>query len=351
MLLPIFWLSLLYANAAIQWKDCLRQKPEWYGSAEAVRVGENLLLYQRAVGGWPKNLEMAKTLTEAEKADLIDQKEQNDSTIDNGATYTQMIYLARVSQASGQARFRDAFLKGMDYLLTAQYPNGGWPQYYPRLTGYYKHITFNDDAMIGVMTLLRDIARKDAVYRFVDEPRRRNAEKAVEKGIDCILKTQIRVQGRLTAWCAQHDEITLAPAPARAYEKVSLSGSESAGVVRFLMGIEKPSPQVVQSIEASVAWFREVKLTGVRVVEQLDTSAAPGVNSYNRVLIQDENADPLWARFYEIGSNRPIFCGRDGVIKYSMAEIEAERRNGYRWYVDSPAQLLDREYAAWKRRL
>jgi PelA/Pel-15E family pectate lyase len=348
MLLLSFLFFLQTTIPAVQWKDCLRQKPEWYGSAEAIRIADNLLLYQRGSGGWPKNMEMAKPLTAAEKADLVDQKEQNDSTIDNGSTYTQMIYLARVGRASGQERFQAAFLKGLDYLLVAQYSNGGWPQCYPRLTGYFKHITFNDDAMVGVLTLLREIARKNEAYRFVDESRRRRAEKAVETGIDCILKTQIKVKEQLTVWCAQHDEITLAPAPARAYEKISLSGSESAGIVRFLIGIETPSPQVVQSIEAAVAWFSQVKLNGVRVVEQPDTTA--GARGNNRVVIQDPSAGPLWARFYEIGSNRPIFCGRDGVIKYSLAEIEAERRNGYRWYVDSPAVVLNREFPEWKRR-
>ncbi|HZS03628.1 MAG TPA: pectate lyase [Blastocatellia bacterium] len=332
----------------LQWKEALRQKAEWYGSAEAIRVAENVLLYQREIGGWPKNIDMARPLNEAERADVIDQKEQNDSTIDNGATWTQMIYLARVFSATHTVRFRDAFIRGLDYLLKSQYANGGWPQYYPRLTGYYKHITYNDDAMIGVMTLLREVAHKEAAYAFVDEARRLNSGRAVQRGIDCILKTQVRVNGRLTVWCAQHDEVTLAPAPARAYEKVSLSGSESVGIVRFLMGIDTPSPREIEAIESAVAWFGQARLTGIRLVEKPDPSWPKG---YDRVVIRDPDAGPLWARFYEIGTNRPIFCGRDGVIKYSLAEIEYERRNGYRWYVGEPDELLRKDYPAWRERL
>ena len=70
----------------------------------------------------------------------------------------------------------------MDYLLKAQYPNGGWPQFYPNLNGYYKHITFNDDAMIGVMKLLRDVAAGKPVYAFVDEARRRSRRVQWKKG-------------------------------------------------------------------------------------------------------------------------------------------------------------------------
>lgn len=338
--------SATYAQS--KWKDALHQKADWYGSAEAIRIAENVLLYQREVGGWPKNIDMAKPLSEAERAAIIDQKEQNDALIDNGATYTQMIFLARVFNASGQERFRQAFLKGLDYLLKMQYENGGWPQYYPRLTGYFKHITYNDDALIGVMKLLREVAHKESAYAFVDETRRLKSGQAVQRGIDCILKTQVRVNGKLTVWCAQHDEVTLAPTSARAYEKISLSGFESVGIVRFLMDIEQPGPQIIESIEAAMAWFEQAKLTGLKLVEKRDATLPKG---YDRVVVLDEHASPLWARFYEIGTNRPIFCGRDGIIKYSLAEIEEERRNGYRWYVSDPAELLSKDYPAWQKRV
>jgi PelA/Pel-15E family pectate lyase len=119
--------------------------------------------------------------------------------------------------------------------------------------------------------------------------------------------------------------------------------------VVFLMGIEHPSPEVVRAIEGAVAWFRDSKILGIRVVQQ----PAPGTpRGFDRVVVADPQAPPLWARFYELETNRPIFCGRDSVVKYSLAEIEYERRNGYRWYVDLPAKLLDSDYPAWaaKRR-
>nr|AAW84065.1 pectate lyase [uncultured bacterium] len=344
--------ALLFAAATqgtkppeVRWNECLNQKPAWYGSPEAVRIADNLLLYQRDHGGWHKNIEMAAVLTEQQQAELKAQKATDDSTIDNGATYTQVIYLARVFNATKQERFKTAFLKGFDYLLKAQYANGGWPQYYPRLQGYYKHITFNDDAMVGVLDLLRDVARGDSGYRFVDSDRRARASQAVQKGIECILKCQIVVAGKKTAWCAQHDEVTFAPAPARTYEKISLSGSESVGLIRFLMGIEQPDARVVEAIESAVAWLKQAKLTGIKVVQKADASKP---NGFDRVVVEDAQAGPLWARFYEIGTGRPIFSGRDGIVKYSLAEIEHERRTGYGWYTNAPAKLLEQDYPAWQ---
>ncbi len=335
------------ARLLVAWKDCLKQKPEWYAGAEAMRVADNVLLYQRESGGWPKNINMAVVLSQQEKAKIAEQKSADDSLIDNGATYTQMAYLARVFNATKEPRFKDSFIKGLDYLLKAQYENGGWPQYYPLLTGYYKRITFNDDAMISVMELLRGIARKDRDYSFVDEVRRARSEQAVAKGIECILKTQIVVNGKRTVWCAQHDEVTLKPAPARAYEHISLSGSESVGIVRFLMGVERPDARVVEAIESAIVWFKQSKLTGIKVVEKPDASAP---NGFDRVVVEDARGGPLWARFYEIGANRPIFSGRDSVVKYSLAEIEHERRTGYGWYTSAPTELLEKDYPAWQAR-
>jgi PelA/Pel-15E family pectate lyase len=325
----------------ISWPEAQKQTPEWYASAEALRIADNVILYQRESGGWPKNIDMAKSLDDNDRASLLRQKKKNDSTIDNGATYTQLSFLARVYTAQKQERHRESFLNGMDHLLKAQYPTGGWPQFYPNLCGYYKHITFNDDAMIGVMKLLRDVAAAKPVYAFVDETRRAAALRAVEKGIECILKTQVIVNGKRTVWCAQHDEVTLAPAGARKFEAISLSGGESVGIVRFLMSIKDPSPAVVEAIEAAVVWFEETQLRGIKWVEK----------NGDRVVVKDPEGGSIWARFYEIRSNRPIFVGRDGVVKYSVAEIEHERRTGYNWYVEEPAKLLKQDYPAWRTRI
>jgi PelA/Pel-15E family pectate lyase len=342
------WLRLDHvaeADAAqINWRDALKQSREWYGSAEAARIADNLIAYQRESGGWPKNINMAVALSETKRSDIAKEKGVADSTIDNGATYTQLIFLARVYTLKQTPSYRESFLRGFDYLLKAQYDNGGWPQYYPIRRGYYQHITFNDNAMIGVMQLLRDVVQHKPDYAFVDAARSAQAGKSVARGIECILKSQIVVRGKRTVWCAQHDEVTLAPAPARAYEHISLSGQESVGIVEFLMGIEHPDARAIEAIESAVAWFKSSQINGIRWVQTTGTPV-------DHVVVSDRNAPPLWARFYEIGTNRPIFSGRDSVIKYSVAEIESERRNGYRWYTDAPAKLLDRDYPAWLKRV
>lgn len=331
----------------VSWSEAFSQAPLWYATDEAARIADQVVLYQKENGGWEKNFDVSAMITQKERVDAAAKKADiSETTIDNRTTYTQVAYLAKVNTASltkttppaGFARHKEAFFKGLDYLLASQYENGGFPQFYPLKKGYYSHITYNDDAMIGVLQVLDDIAKKKPDYLFVDEEHRAKAERAVKKGIDVILKTQVVVNGQKTAWCAQYDEVSLKPAPARVYEHVSLSGYESVRITRFLMSIEDPSTEIRDAIESAVRWFEAAKLTGIKVVEK----------DGDRVVINDKNAPPLWARFYAIGTNKPMFSGRDGVIKDSLAEIESERRNGYSWYNDAPRNLLERDYPKWK---
>jgi len=330
------------ALGAVRWGDAvLRQAPQWYDSAEARAVADSVLQYQSPQGGWPKNTDLARPPASPNDVPLPGGGTAN--SLDNDATTRPMAFLARVARATGEAKYRDSFLRGVDYLLAAQYPNGGWPQFWPLREGYYSHITYNDNAMIRTMTLLRDIAGGQPPYEFVDAPRRKRAADAVAHGVECILKTQIIQDGHRTAWCAQHDEKTLEPAWARSYEPPSLSGAESVGVVRFLMSIEEPAPEVVAAIEGAVTWFQSVAMKGVRVENVPGNGGDAGPH-----LVRDPNARPLWARFYELGTNRPLYLDRDSVFRYDFSEVGYERRTGYSYHGTWPASLLSTEYPAWR---
>ena len=312
----------LAAAQAVQWRSVLDQPASWYGTSHAVAIADRVLTWQHTDGGWPKDIDMTAPSTPLRAGRTADRANagRQDSTIDNGATVTQIRLLDRVFVATGALRFKDAALRGIEYLFAAQYRNGGWPQFFPLRDDYSRHITFNDDAMSGVLALLEDLVGGRALP-FVDEARRARAANAIDRATELILRAQVRVDGRLTAWCAQHDAVTLAPRPARSYEHVSLSGRESVEIIRFLMR-RPPRPEIVEAVDAAVGWLRQVR-----------------------------GSDGTWARFYEIGTNRPIFSGRDGIVRYDIRQIERERQTGYAWTGTWPARLLDTEYPRWRERL
>lgn len=325
----------------VAWKDVLKQPKLWYAVDEATRIANQVVLYQRANGGWSKNIDMAAMLTQAEREELTMEKSDIDTTIDNGATTTQLAYLAKVITAKNLDPHKLAFVKGLDFVLSMQYENGGFPQFFPLRDDYSRDVTFNDNAMINAVRLLRDIAKKKDDYLFVDEERRLRAEQAVTKSIPLILKTQVVVDGKKTVWAAQYDKKTLMPSAARKFEPASLTAGESVGIIRFLMLDGRPSAEVVNAIEAAIDWYRKNKLNGIRWERRNGES----------VVIKDKNAPPIWGRFYEIGTMKPIFIGRDAIIRYDVTQIESERRNGYAWYVSEPAELLNVDYPKWKAKI
>lgn len=318
----------------------------FFKSAEAQRIGDLLLLYQRDTGGWPKNTEMVMPLTDAQQDSVRRQKaRQDDSTIDNKATTMQLRFLAHLFRQTGDSRYRNAFCRGMDFLLSGQYENGGWPQFWPVNRGYQKHITFNDDAIVNVLSLLHEIIRERPPYgaELIGEQMRERAAEAFEKGIGCILATQIMVSGQPTIWCQQYDRSTLLPAQARSYELPSFCTQESAAIVSLLMQIDQPDERVVRSIQGAMKWFDEHKLLGFRL-ERFTADGQPDIR-----LVADSSAEPLWARFYDLDEGRPFVCDRDGQLKRSLSEISYERRNGYSWYNGKPRALF-RQYEAWAHR-
>ncbi len=328
-----------------KWRGSLMsQEDEWYGSEEALEIAYNVIQYQSPEGGWPKSTDLARPPLTA--GDIPIQADGRANSLDNRATTVPMEFLARVISQTKDDSLITSFNKGMDYLFASQYPNGGWPQFWPLLGDrYFSRITFNDGAMMRVMNLLTKVATGESPYEFVDNKKREQAAKAVELGLDCILRSQIKQNGQLTAWCAQHDENTLKPAWARAYEPPSISGSESVDIVKYLISIENPSPEVVEAVEGAIAWLNKVAIKGVR----LDKVRNPDGRT-EAILVEDETAPPLWARFYELETDRRLYLDRDSKFRYDFSEISYERRSGYGYHGYWPASLLEEDYPKWKER-
>lgn len=312
---------------------------------------DNMLLFQRDNGGWFKQFHgkafsYDTEFSEIEKDDIAKEVKEGEATIDNGATTKEIRYLVKAYKQFHQQKYIDAAEKGIQYLLNSQYENGGWPQYYPDKRFYRAEITFNDNAIINVMNLLQDVKIKSHDMEVLPTALISPCATAIEKGIDCILKTQIKVDGVLTAWCQQYDEVSLQPAKARAYELPSITAAESAYIIEFLMNQPNPSKEVRLAISSAITWFDKVKIKGFKFKDV----AAPGtIKGVNRQIVAD-SAAVTWARYYEIGTNRPFFSDRDGVKKYDVQAISYERRNGYAWYGVWPMKLLYKEYPVWVKK-
>ncbi|NMB81603.1 MAG: pectate lyase [Ignavibacteria bacterium] len=323
-----------------------------YRRNEITKIADNILLFQKDNGGWPKNYDMLAVLTDEQKEIVKKHRSSLNTTFDNGTTYTQTDYLAKTFYVTKDERYKEGFLKGLNFILSAQYANGGWPQFYPDTSGYQKFITFNDGAMIGVMKLLQKIVNREKEFFFLTEDLFDKVKLAFNKGIECIINCQINENNKLTAWCQQHDNVTLKPTYARTYELPSICNMESAEIVEFLMSIENPNERIINSVKSAVRWFEESKILGIRVetVQADKTEFMYHTTDVDKIVVEDSSAPPIWTRFYELETHRPLFANRDGIKVYSMDKVERERRTGYAWYTYAPQAILDK-YSDWISKL
>lgn len=252
---------------------------------------------------------------------------------DDSATVAEVRFLAQVYSQSNNAAVKKAIkaavARCLDFIFTAQYSHGGWPQVYPKRYGrtYSNNVTLNDDAMIRTMVLLSDILAKVPPFdtNLVRKPHKKRIYPKLTKAVDYLLKAQISNNNELTIWSSQYNQETYAPASARSYELVSKSGRESVGVLAYLMNWPEQTNEVIKAVTAGVTWYETNKIENVVL--------------HKGVFSEKEGAE-LWYRFYEVDSNVPFFAGRDGIKKYDLSEVEEERRNGYSWGNNYASKIL-----------
>ncbi|MBN1782647.1 pectate lyase [bacterium] len=322
-----------------------------YDESDYIQIADNILLFQKANGGWAKNYDMQAILNQDQINAVQESKHHLNTTFDNGATHGQISYLAEVYSRTTIKKYKAAFIQGIEFTLKAQYDNGGWPQFFPDTSGYRKYITFNDNAMTGIMVMFHKIVTGNPDYGFVTGDLLNHIETAYESGITCILNCQIIEHGMKTAWCQQHDQKNFMPREARNFEKPSICNRESVALTKFLMQIHHPSAEIIDAIESSMQWYRDSEIHGIRQewIEAEEETFIYHKSKYDKILVEDDEAPRIWARFYELGTHVPIFCGRDGIVRYAMSEIDRDRRTGYGWYVYDPEELYT-EYPEWKKK-
>lgn len=338
----------------------LDQPADWYGSEAALAVARNILSFQTPAGGWGKNQPRDRAPRQRGQAFVADNNSKRATpgdfdtaqdaqwsyvgTIDNDATITEIRFLARVAArqpGEAGAAYRQAAERGLGYLLAAQFPNGGWPQVWPLQGGYHDAITLNDNALVEVAELMGWAARGEADLGFLPAALKAAAAAAEARAVRLLLAMQIRVEGRPALWAQQHDALTLAPASARNYEPPALCSGESAKALDFLMSLPNPSPAVVDAVNGGVAALRAL---AVRDRAWVKLGEAEG-----RRLVERPGSGPLWARYYDAQTLKPVFGDRDKSLHDDVNDISLERRNGYAWWGSWPVKTLA-AYDAWAAR-
>lgn len=321
-----------------------------YKPGQIREIADNILVHQHDNGGWAKDYDMMAILSPGQVATLIAAKYKTNTTFDNNTTHIQTAYLAKAYCLTGDVRYRDAAIKGVEFIIAAQYDNGGWPQSWPNPKGYAPRITFNDGVMVGNLRVLRDIVNGSGGFLWADAALRARAKTAWQKGEDCLYACQLRTpEGTLTGWAQQYDEHTLKPAQARKFEYPGTCSQDTPEVMEYLMEDPRPTPRAIASLKAAAVWIESAKLTGFRIEEfdvpYYETERHKG--TFDRRVVQDPSAPAIWARIYDINTNKPVMANRDGTRKEKFEDLQLDRRVGYNWFGYWPAEVVEKLYPAW----
>ncbi|WP_049825258.1 pectate lyase [Paenibacillus sp. 1-18] len=296
------------------------------------KLALNIVSWQLPHGGFFKAMEKnykSKWDGKAARSTWVNKDGVELGTFDNEATTTEIRFLADVYKKTKNKDIQNSVQKAVDFVLTSQYSSGGWPQVYPKRGNYSDAATYNDDAMVRIMVLADDIVNKRQPFDsdILDNTYRSRLQQALNKGVQYTVKAQIVNNGTPTIWGAQHDPVTYASVPARAFELASKTTTESVGITAFLMS----QPQTA-----------EVKKAALSALKWFDTNRIDGIK-YNRQgpeFFQKDASSVMWYRFYNVEDNKYFFSDRDGKKYTDIMKISEERRLGYAWAGSQAKSLL-----------
>ena len=298
---------------------------------EAARqAGYCLVRGQLESGGWDYRIhfdpESRKRYRYRADADEDEGRRRNTSTLDDNTTQAALRLLMQLDKTLefDDAKIHEAAEYALASLLAVQYPNGAWPQRfdappdpekfpvkkasypeswswtYPK-SGYSGFYTFNDNAIGDVIEVMFEA---DRVYG--DQRYRASAERA---GQFILLAQMPEPQ---PAWAQQYDA-EMHPGWARKFEPPSVTGGESQGVMRTLLQLYRQTgnKKYLDPIPPAVAYFRRSQL-----------------------------ADGGLARFYELKTNKPLYCTIDYQLTYSDADMPTH----YAFKVGNGIEGIERAY-------
>jgi hypothetical protein len=249
------------------------------------------------------------------------------TTLDDNVSQAAVRVLMRVDRALDfkDAAIHEAARFALDSLISAQYPNGAWPQRYARFpdpkefpvrrasypdswprswpgSNYFTHYTFNDNSIVDAMDAMLEAAR---IYR---EPR---YLASAEKGGAFILSAQMPEPQ--PGWAQQYDR-DMHPAWARRFEPPSITGGESQSVMRALMLLyrETGNAKYLEPLPRALAYYQRSILPEAENPSEIRRRSCPG-------------RTPCAARFYELRTNKPLYITkgtRVTALDQSVANVD-----------------------------
>ncbi len=304
---------------------------------QIIEAAENMLLMQRADGGWPTSTHPLRRLSEAERQAFIANKGKNDSSFRHHNVFPQVFYLSHVYLQTGDVRYRNAARDGIKWVTGHQFYNGGWP-----LNPAADNGVIDTRVTLEALIFLRKIAAGKMPYGYIPYDARRKVAEAVRKGDEWLLRVQQAHDSRAAIWARAYDLKTSQPIATGEVPVPALDLALSVDIVHYLMAIERPPAEVVRAVEGAVAWYRRHSL------QQWQVRQSPPEHSLAALSPMPLPGPTVWPRYYDARQHLPL--------KNNASPLTVESRDwftantGNPWYGDWPAKLLREDYPRWREK-
>lgn len=227
-------------------------------------------------------------------------------TFDDEGTYAPAQFLLDLYCETLDPAYRDPLIKALDFVVEAQYPNGGWPQRYPLMYDYphgghddYTHYyTYNDGVAANNIKLLFDAWEKLGIKAYRD---------AAISGMDFYIVSQLPYPQ--SGWAQQYT-MDMRPGWARTYEPAALSVHRTITNINDLMRFY------------TMTGYRRYLDPIPNAIDWLERSA----------ITNDPSLNYTHAGFYEFGTDKPLYYHFEGTDPENHRSVVNHEREGAWWY-------------------
>lgn len=217
-------------------------------------TADTLIAGQTTHGGWncemwisptgPKGIHVYPGATDWSKKQP---NPNDDGTLDDSAHFAPAEYMYAMWMVTKDDKYKQAWLKSMEFLIKCQLPGGGYRQAYPR-GGYHAYATFNDGAMLNAARTLLKAYQRTGDTKYLN---------SVKKCGDFLIRCQSKGGG----YAAQHTD-SGAPADARKFEPPGLGPDATRDAIAILALIYDTTGEAkyLAPLGKAAAWLERVKI-------------------------------------------------------------------------------------------
>lgn len=281
-------------------------KDEYYYEA-AMKVASALIKGQLPCGGWNYMFDMAGEDSLKKWYETIGknawrleefQHYYGNATFDDAGTIHAGKFMLRLYLIKKDPEIKASLEKVISFVLTSQYPQGGWPQRFPLVSGFNKNgladytgfITLNDDV------LMENIEFLTLCYQCL---KRKELKEPIIRALYCCKNLQ--QPQPYSGWSDQYT-LDMKPAHARSYEPRAVNTSTTANFIYNMMNYFKMTGDTsfLTGIPAAIKFIENQKLPESEVILAGKTNNDAGTSMFPR-FVDPENGKPLYV--HRKGSN------------------------------------------------